>query len=242
MKVNTEPQIAILRWEQGLVPKGLMQLEALPGNSTNPETYPFPVKMVQVPGACVETVITNPSPKLLQEMIEISKGLAAEGVKAITTSCGFNAVFQRELADALDIPVLTSSLLQIPFVHNLIGKEKTIAIITANKNALTEEHLKACGVTQDMKTRVFGLEGAKEWSKIFDCPDENFDMDAVEKEIIGTAMKAAAENPSVGAIVLECTDLPPFAEKIRKATGLPVFDFVSMIGYAGFAAGQISLY
>lgn len=236
-------KIAILRWEQGLVPEGLMQLEALPGNSTNPDTFPFPVKLVAIPGAGVETVITNPSKKLLADMIEISKQLVEEeGVGVITTSCGFNAIFQRELAEALRVPVLTSSLLQVPFVQNLIGRDKTVGVITANKNALTETHLAACGVTRDMRVEVFGLEGCKEWSKIFDCPDQRFDLEAVEQEIVGTAVFGVKNNPSIGAIVLECTDLPPFAKKISEAAGLPVFDFVSMIGYAAIALGEVNMY
>ena len=56
MSDNNKPKIAILRWEKGMVPKGLIQLEVLPGNSTNPNTYPFPVRFVEVPGACAETV------------------------------------------------------------------------------------------------------------------------------------------------------------------------------------------
>ncbi len=241
--MENKAKIAILRWEQGLVPEGLRQLEQMPGNSTNPKTYPFPVKMVEVPGACVETVITHPSQKLLSDMIEISKQLAEkEGIGAITTSCGFNAVFQRQLADALDIPVLTSSLLQVPFVHQLIGKDKTVGVITANKSSLAEKHFRACGITEDMKMEVFGLEDAKEWSKIFEHPDEAFDVDAVEREIIGVAEKAVSTNPSIGAIVLECTDLPPFAKKISEAVNLPVFDFTTMIGYAAMVLGQVNLY
>ena len=76
---------------------------------------------------------------------------------------------------------------------------------------------------------VVGLEEAEEWSKIFDKPDESFDLEKVENEIITAALGGIEENPSVGAIVLECTDLPPFARKIGRATGLPVFDFSSMI-------------
>ena len=38
MSDNNKPKIAILRWEKGMVPKGLIQLEALPGKSTNPNT------------------------------------------------------------------------------------------------------------------------------------------------------------------------------------------------------------
>ena len=62
------PSIAILRWESGHVPAGLLQLEQMPGNSTNPASYPFPVRLVEVKGANVETVITHPSQTLLADM------------------------------------------------------------------------------------------------------------------------------------------------------------------------------
>ena len=129
--MNRQPKIAILRWEEGLVPEGLMQLEALPGNSTNRNSYPFPVRLVHVPGACVETVITHPSEKLLEDMITICKKLQEEeGIRAIATSCGFNAIFQQKLAVATKMPIFSSALLQVPFVQNLIGRERTVAILT----------------------------------------------------------------------------------------------------------------
>ncbi len=241
MKRN--PKIAILRWEQGLVPEGLKQLDALPGNSTNPASYPFPVRLVPVDGACVETVITNPSQKLLEDMIAISKKLIAEeGIKGIATSCGFNAVFQKQMAEALDVPVFSSSLMQVPFVQNVIGRDKTVAVITANKSALTKVHFEACGIGEDINYEVYGLEDAKEWSKIFDKPDERFDIELVEQEIVDTARAAVKGNPDIGAIVLECTDLPPFAKKISKAVNLPVFDFNSMMGYMAVVLGEINLY
>ena len=114
-------KIAILRWESGHVPQGLMQLEQLPGNSTNLASYPFPVKLVEVKGANTDTVILHPSQKLLEDMIQLAKELEKEGVRAITTSCGFNAIFQEALANAVDIPVFTSSLLQVPFAQALVG-------------------------------------------------------------------------------------------------------------------------
>ena len=113
-------KIAILRWESGHVPQGLMQLEQLPGNSTNLASYPFPVKLVEVKGANTDTVILHPSQKLLEDMIQLAKELEKEGVRAITTSCGFNAIFQEALANAVDIPVFTSSLLQVPFAQALV--------------------------------------------------------------------------------------------------------------------------
>lgn len=241
--MKRKAKIAILRWEEGKVPEGLMQLETLPGNSTNPASYPFPVRLVPVPGACVETIITHPSQEVLNRMIGISKKLVVEeGILAISTSCGFNAVFQRQLADALDVPVFTSSLLQVPFVGQMIGDGKKVGVITANKGALTKEHLKFCGITEAHKVEIFGLENAREFRKIFDCPQEPFCLTAVESEIVNVAVEGVKQVPEMGAIVLECTDLPPFARKISQAVGLPVFDFVTMMGHVAMSLGEVTFY
>ena len=221
---------------------GLLQLESLPGNSTNPASYPFDVRMIHVEGACVETVITHPSEKLLEDMIAISKKLVEEeGIEAITTSCGFNAIFQKALSQALPVPVFTSALLQIPFIENLIGG-KTIGVLTANGGSLTKEHFAACGIREDAALYVMGLENAQEWGKIFTHPDEAFDVEAVRQEILSVVKKGREDCPDMGAILLECTDLPPFGRDIQAATGLPVFDFNSMMGIMAAALGEIRLY
>jgi Asp/Glu/hydantoin racemase len=176
-------------------------------------------------------------------MIRIAKEMIdKENIKAVTTSCGFNAVFQKELAEALTVPVFTSALLQVPFVQCAIGYQRTVGVITANKSALTETHLRACGITADMKVEVLGLENAPEWSKIFDQPDKAFDIEVVSREIINVAKDGVKQFPDMGAIVLECTDLPPYAKRISEATGLPVFDFGSMMGHVAIALGDIDLY
>ena len=106
--MEKKAKIGLLRWEKGHVPMGLMQLEGLKGNSTNPESYPFEVDMRHVEGACTETIITHPSQEVCDRFIEIGKEMQAEGVKAITGSCGFNAIFQKQVSEALDIPVFLS--------------------------------------------------------------------------------------------------------------------------------------
>jgi hypothetical protein len=113
------PLIGILCWEKGSSPRDLVQLEELPGNCTNPETFEFPVRYCRVKGANIYTILENPSQDVLQSMIGEAHKMAEQGIRAITTSCGFNAVFQRELADSVHVPVFTSSLMQIPLVHNM---------------------------------------------------------------------------------------------------------------------------
>ena len=241
--MSQKPKIAILRWEQGITPPAFMQLEQMPGNSTNLESYPFPVKLVEVKGAGVDTVITNPSEKLLADMIELSKKLVEEdGIEAITASCGFNAIFQEKMAEALDVPVFLSSLLQVPFVQTIIGNGKKVGIVTATASYLTEEHLRQCGIGKDVNPVVVGLEHNKEWNKLLDGSNEEADMNVVEQEILGTVRAAVAEHPEIGAIVLECTDLPPFAQKLRKELGMPVFDFNSMISHVAMSITEMKNY
>lgn len=241
--MEKRPIIAILRWESGHVPQGLMQLEAMAGNSTNPRSYPFPVLMVEVPGANTDTVILHPSQKLLEDMIELSRRLVAEqGVRAITTSCGFNAIFQKALSEAVDVPVFSSALLQVPFVQQLVGQNRAVGVITANASALTVEHLRACGITDAMNVIVMGLDHAPEWSKIFNRPEEPFHTEKVATEILDVAREGVRKHPEISAIVLECTDLPPYAARIRRELNLPVFDFSSMMGHVAIALSQIELY
>ena len=225
------PSIGILCWEAGQVPRGLIQLEALLGNSTNPASYAFPVRFCRVKGANIHTILENPDRAVLQSMIEAARQMAASGIRAITTSCGFNAVFQNELADALDVPVFTSSLLQVPLAQRIVGGRGEVCVITAKKAALKAEHLVAAGIERTDNLRIVGLETCPQWSGIFNAPDEDLDVDAVRDEVVGMALEASRSHPAIKAFVLECTDLPPFAAEIRKRTGLPVFDFMTLVDF-----------
>ena len=239
---TAQGKIAILRWESGQVPQGLLQLETMPGNSTNPASYPFPVRLVEVQGANADTVILQPSPVVLERMIALVQQLEREGIRAVTTSCGFNAVFQQALADAADIPVFTSSLLQVPFAQAIVGKHRSVGIITANRASLTATHLRACGITPEINYYLQGLEHCRQWRKIYEQPEEPFDLEAVNQEIIGAVEEAVAAHPDTGIILLECTDLPPYAQAIRDRFGLPVLDINSLIGYVALSLGILRLY
>ncbi len=229
METGAPPKIGILCWEAGHVPRGLVQLESLRGNSTNPDSYDFPVRLRRVKGANIQTILENPDRDVLQEMIREARSMVSDGVRAITTSCGFNAVFQKELASSLDVPVFTSSLLQVPMVHAMLGTRAEVGVITAKKAALKKEHLEAVGIHEGIPMRIFGLEDCPEWSKIFTHPDEDINLETVKNEVIGTASETIEEYTGIGAFVLECTDLPPFSGPMRKATGLPVFDFIGLV-------------
>lgn len=224
-------KIGILCWEKGQVPTGLQQLESLVGNSTNPASYAFPVRLHPVRGANVHTILERPDRAVLQTMIDDARAMVSEGIRAITTSCGFNAIFQRELAVATGVPVFTSSLLQVPFAQQICGPQCDICIITANASALSPQHLESVGIACINGLHISGLEQCTEWNRIFTEPDAEVDLSIIEQEILGTARRALDEHPGIRAFVLECTDLPPYSAAIRQQTGLPVFDFITLVNY-----------
>ncbi len=224
----TIPILGILGWEAGN-DDTLAQLESMPGNIAHPETFDFPVRYERVKGAYYETVVVRPSQTVCDKMIHAAKGLEKEGVRAIATGCGFNAIFQKALADAVNVPVFSSSLLQVPVVHRMLKKDQSIGIITADKPHLTDEHLEAVGILSSIPISIYGIENTDEFSHIRNNPDAVLDSAKMQAEVLAVVQRLLEEHPETGAIVLECTDLPPFSSAIRKMTGLPVFDIVTLI-------------
>ena len=232
MRLDTPAaKIGILCWEAGQVPQGLLQLEGLVGNSTNPASYDYPVRFRRVRGANVHTILEQPDQTVLRTMVADARMMVSQGIKAISTSCGFNAIFQRELARTVGVPVMTSSLLQVPMARQLHGPDSEICVITANAAALGPQHLQAVGIESTDALHIVGLEQCAQWSRIFSRPDAQVDLDTIEQEVLGVAQHALDTHPAIRAFVLECTDLPPYSAALRARSGLPVFDFITMIDY-----------
>jgi aspartate/glutamate racemase len=212
---------------------GILILDAtypcIPGNVGNASTFPFPVRYKVVREASIERLIKKRDKTLVQPFIDAAIELQEEGVKAITGACGFMALFQQEVSDAVDVPVFLSSLLQIPFIYQI--KKQKIGIITADSKSLTPEHFISVGVNKEIPLRIGGMEDQKEFREAILEEKGTLDSDFIEGEVVGVAKKLITENPDIGALVLECSDLPPYAHAIQKEVNLPIFDFTTMIQY-----------
>jgi Asp/Glu/hydantoin racemase len=229
-RASAGPPLGILGWQEGH-DDTLRQLESLPGNVAHPDTFGFPVRYLRVKGAFFETVVVRPSAAVRDAMIAAARELESEGVRAIATGCGFNAIFQRELADSVAVPVFASSLLQVPVVHRMLKKEQVIGIITADSSLLSPAHLESVGITREIPCAIAGIQATGEFSRIRSDPHADLDGRRMKNEVVEVALALTDAHPETGAIVLECTDLPPFSAAIRRATGLPVFDIATMAGW-----------
>lgn len=219
-------------------PLGILMLEArfprIPGDMGNGTTWPFPVLFRVVRGADPERVVLQGARGLLPDFIAAARDLVDLGAEAITTNCGFLSLFQRELAEAVNVPVATSSLMQVPWVQATLPPGQRVGVITVSRGSLTDAHLDAAGVPRDVP--VVGTEGGREFFRVL-IKAEKTDMDVAlaEADIVAAGRDLVARHPEVGAIVLECTNMPPYAAALREAVGLPVYDIYSMITW--FHAG-----
>ncbi len=203
----------------------------IPGDVGNPATFSFPLLYKVVKGANPTRVVKDADPLLLQLFIDAAGDLEREGVKAIATSCGFLAVFHRELVNAVNVPIFTSSLLQVHSAQAIIKKEQKVGIITASRQSLTRRHFAGVGI-QSYPMAVIGMDETEEFAAVFLEGKKTIDVEKCRQEMVSAAEKLVDTYPDVGAIVLECTNMPPYAKDIQQTVGRPVFDVVTMINYA----------
>ncbi len=202
------------------------------GDIGNPATFDFPVRFSVVKGASPERIVHRPDPSLIDPFIQAGRILIQNGAVVITTSCGFLAFFHNQLTSGLNVPVFSSSLLQVHLARAVIPPHRKVGIITACKPALTTEHLAAIGI-DDRGLVIIGMEHFAEFSSVFLGNKQTLDQVRCSAEMQAATEQLIQQHPDVGAIVLECTNMPPYSQVVQKAAGgLPVFDAVTMINYA----------
>lgn len=209
---------------------GVLSLESYfpkpPGHIKNPSSMPFTLAYEVIEGLNVPKLLGNPSQDMLGPLIEAAQKLERAGVKAITGSCGFLALFQKEIAAAVSVPVAVSSLMLVPLIHRMTGRP--VGIITASRASLTEAHLKAVGAHQTPVV-IQGMEESDEFSEVILRGERTaMDLEIVEADLVQAGQALVDKSPEVGAILLECTDLPPYANSLQSATERPVFDIINL--------------
>lgn len=218
---------------------GILMLEArfprIPGDMGNALTWPFPVHYKVVRSATPDRVVRQGGEGLLEVFIEAARDLVADGVDGITTNCGFLSLFQAELAASVPVPVATSSLMQVAMVNKLLAPGRRAGVLTVSKSTLTPRHLEAAGVPEG--TPIGTTEGGREFTRAILGNEMHLDVDLARQDNIDAARALMAGNPDLGALVLECTNMVPYAADIRQATGLPVFSIESFVSW--FQSGLV---
>ncbi len=213
-------------------PLGILMLEAkfprIPGDMGNALTWPFPVLYRVVTGASPELVVLRGAAGMLPAFLDAAADLVAQGAEAITTNCGFLSIFQHEIAAHVRVPVATSALLQVPWVQAMLPPGKRVGVVTVSAASLTPAHLQAAGVPAD--TPIAGTEGGREFFRVLiRAESQDMDVAMAARDILDAGRALLRGHPDIGAIVLECTNMPPYAHALREALGVPVYDIYSLV-------------
>jgi Asp/Glu/hydantoin racemase len=216
---------------------GILMLETrfprVPGDIGNAGTWPFPVLYKVVRGASPDHVVRHRAEGLRDAFVEAARELVTQGADGITTNCGFLSLFQAELAAACGVPVATSSLMQVPLIQRLLPPDRRAGIITISSRNLSEDHLRAAGV--DAATPIVGTDGGREFTRAILDDEPALDVELSRLDLLDAGRRLVGAHPDIGAVVLECTNMVPYAPYLREQLGLPVYSIYTFVQW--FQAG-----
>jgi hypothetical protein len=211
-----------------------------PGDVRNPSAYPFPIQYEIAEGVDIQALVwkEDKSP-CLAPIKRAARKLERMGCRAIAAECGYFAYFQREIADCVDVPVFMSSLLQVPFAQQIVGADRIVGILVALSRFMTEAHLQAVGIPPGSNYALGGAEDdgripefANLWNAHVrpDPPEATYEK--AEAQFVEVAVDFYRKHPNVGALVLECTGMQPFARALQREIDIPIFSWGTLLEYA----------
>ena len=202
----------------------------LVGDIDHLDTFDYDVLYRTVPGltfaVCQSGVYSQDVKDSCVEAVEFLK---AKDVSGVTGDCGFMLNIRELVENNIDKPVFMSCLGQLHSILHSIGGDCEVAVFTANSDSL--EHV------ESELDRLSGLREHSHRLRIVGCQDvpgfdavakgEKVDVEKVGPGVMELAKDFLDRHPGVRSLLLECTELPPYANVLRLETGLPVYDAVS---------------
>ena len=206
------------------------QFPRILGDAGNPDTYTTDVVIHIVENVSSLDVVNDqqmPS-DILQQFIDAARSLEQEGVSAITSTCGFLFKEQDSISAAVDVPVMVSPLSLYGDIKNKIGRLK-IAILTASERDL----ISLLHPSKDIEineVEIIGMEDCTAFSEAIlrDKQDQLKDLrsDEIEEFIKSNLIELLSDRTDIGAILIECGNLPPYIPAIKSVTDLPVYSIL----------------
>jgi hypothetical protein len=137
---------------------------------------------------------------------------------------------QDQIARAVNIPVMVSALSLFPVVRAAHGGRR-IGIITASRPNLGQTAMAAAGIAGDTAL-VAGMEDCTAFADAILVPKVRqtgkIDRNTIEAAVVAKAVGLCEAEPTLGAILLECGNLPPYATAIRATTERPVYSILDV--------------
>jgi hypothetical protein len=121
----------------------------------------------------------------------------------------------------------------------LIGPDKVVGILAARKEQMLPVHLENVGIQPGSNYVLAGAEDdgrCPEFENLWYAPvrpdEPEAYYDKAEKEFLEVAVDFYNAHPNMGAMMLECTGMQPFARAIQREIEIPVFSWGTLLDYA----------
>lgn len=176
----------------------------------------------RVAGAWPRRVVTTATDlrnsALAAEFEAAARSLVADGARVLSTSCGFLVLQQQRLQAVLPVPLVSSSLLQLPA---LLAAQERVGVLTIDADVFGTEHLRAAGVPAARLGDVVigGVEPESAFARAILGNRPDLDRAAAEHDVVAAALALHRRAPDLRQVVLECTNMPPFSAAIERVTG-----------------------
>jgi hypothetical protein len=123
--------------------------------------------------------------------------------------------------------------MQLPLIERLLPPGKRVGVLTVSAASLTREHLIAAGA--DPETAVVGTDNGTEFTRVMLHDEAVLDAAAAERDILAAGDALVARHPDTGAVLLECTNMVPYARALSQHLRLPVYSIYTFVTW--FHAG-----
>lgn len=222
------------------MPLGILMLDCkfprIRGDIGNAATFPFPVQYEVLFDVDFKALIHQEEPQAIERFLQAAQRLERLGVGALLSSCGLLLKYQQYLSSRLTIPVALSSVLLLPLLSHLLPRGTKTVVLCSNSRALDADDVaKHTGVAKE-RFVVAGLESGRRFNAMFNVQEaaatQTMDTQAIYAEIQAVCRQAtdrlSEQGEKAGALLLECTNLGPYRERLKQEFGLPVYDFLSL--------------
>lgn len=206
------------------------QFPRILGDAGNPDTYPMDVLIEVVKDVSSLDVVNDKSlsDEICQKFTNAAQSLESQGASAIISTCGFLFKEQEKIEQAVDVPVMVSSLSLYGTIKTELGAKK-IAILTASKPDLSALIKFSDRIAPD-EIEIIGMEKCQAFSDAILQEKQKqstiLNADNIEQFVKAEIADLLQRDRDIGAILIECGNLPPYILAIKSMTDLPVYSIL----------------
>lgn len=208
------------------------------GDAAHPMSYGYNTPHATAKGLTFEKAMEGQplTPGLLASVRDAVAQLEADPkVVGIAGDCGFLVQYQADVVAATHrVPCLVSSMLLSHFISSIFDGTERVLVLTAHGPSLESAMrriLALCGVVAGNTNRfvVGGCEALPAFQPVL--TGHKVDTKSLEPQVVDLVRRRLKADKRIVAIILECTELPPYADALRHAFRLPVFDCIVLSDY-----------